>query len=209
MRGYVYVLRPNMTLNGKSIVKIGMTTRSVEKRVRELSTGSPVSFEVAHSIEVENAREFERTLHRRFASHRISNGGGTEYFSLEPEQVISEIENMAARVSAQRARESFASELNAFKVEIGLAKLTRRIDSLAWWPNFMLFSTGSVLAWSFLRGWGLLLGFLGVAVLTRYSHRVIHRMLRQRLGNPRLDALVDEKRDELAEKYPLALKMVV
>jgi hypothetical protein len=83
MAGYIYVLKPNLTIGGASIVKIGMTTRSVAKRIRELSTGSPVALELIYSLHVENPKGVERHLHRRFAAHRISNGGGTEYFRIE------------------------------------------------------------------------------------------------------------------------------
>jgi hypothetical protein len=80
LAGYIYVLRPNLTVSGKSIVKIGMTTRSVAKRVRELSTGSPVGFELVYSLAVEDPKALEKSLHRRFGPHRIKAGGGTEYF---------------------------------------------------------------------------------------------------------------------------------
>ncbi len=59
--GYIYVLRPLVLVDGHEVVKIGMTTRSVEKRVRELKTGSMVPLDVAYALPVENPRERSRS----------------------------------------------------------------------------------------------------------------------------------------------------
>jgi hypothetical protein len=61
--GYIYILKPRISLDGQEVIKIGMTTRTVAERVRELTTGSMVSFEVVYSLQVENARSFEKHLH--------------------------------------------------------------------------------------------------------------------------------------------------
>ncbi|GEM_PF-5935073 len=50
MSGFIYVLRAD--LRGSVVVKIGMTTRSVEKRIRELQTGSPVVLQLIYLLPV-------------------------------------------------------------------------------------------------------------------------------------------------------------
>ena len=39
--GYIYVIDPHLKIEGRPIVKIGLTTRSPSKRVRELQTSLP------------------------------------------------------------------------------------------------------------------------------------------------------------------------
>src|SRR5262245_34698393 len=109
MKGHVYVLKANVTIDGQPIVKIGMTTRSVEDRLRQLRTGSPIQFEIAYSIETEDARDLERTLHRRFALRRVRRGGGTEYFAVPADEVVSAIEAIATQINARRAVEALGA----------------------------------------------------------------------------------------------------
>ncbi len=64
MSGYVY-LATNQSM--KDLVKIGMTTKSVEERMKELSgTGVPTPFICRFSREVGNPREVEGRLHKEF-----------------------------------------------------------------------------------------------------------------------------------------------
>tara|TARA_R110000850_G_scaffold72801_2_gene159941 strand:+ start:293 stop:826 length:534 start_codon:yes stop_codon:yes gene_type:complete len=72
MTQYVYVLT-NEAMKG--LVKIGMTTRTVEQRVKELqSTGVPFPFEVAYSVEVPNSAAYiEQEVHRQMAACRVSS----------------------------------------------------------------------------------------------------------------------------------------
>lgn len=39
--GYVYIIDPHIQINGKTVVKIGMTTRNPHKRLKELQTSLP------------------------------------------------------------------------------------------------------------------------------------------------------------------------
>lgn len=80
--GLVYVLtHPRMP----DVVKIGYTTRSAEKRAKELSsnTAVPGEFEIAHAINVHRPKKVEKKVHRRLSSQRTSSG---EFFEVSPQE---------------------------------------------------------------------------------------------------------------------------
>jgi hypothetical protein len=70
------------------LIKIGLTTDSVETRIRQLSlaTGVPLPFECYFAAEVENAVEKEKILHQLFGDYRINPK--REFFSVDPEKVV-------------------------------------------------------------------------------------------------------------------------
>lgn len=70
------------------LIKIGLTTDSVEARLTNLSahTGIPLPFECYFAAEVKDAVRIEKTLHQRFAEARINPKG--EFFRLDPEKVV-------------------------------------------------------------------------------------------------------------------------
>lgn len=79
----VYVLT-NEAMEG--LVKIGRTTTSVEKRIRELdNTSMPLPFQCFYAGEVSNSALVEGKLHRIFADKRIRNN--REFFRIDPNQV--------------------------------------------------------------------------------------------------------------------------
>ena len=53
--GFIYILKPLISIDGKDVVKIGMTKRPVAQRVRELTTGSIAPLKIVYSLHVENA----------------------------------------------------------------------------------------------------------------------------------------------------------
>jgi hypothetical protein len=85
MPDIVYVLT-NEAMPG--LVKIGLTTDSVEARLTNLSshTGVPLAFECYFAAEVKDAARIERTLHQLFAESRINPK--REFFRLDPEKVV-------------------------------------------------------------------------------------------------------------------------
>jgi uncharacterized membrane protein YqaE (UPF0057 family) len=88
--GSVYVLT-NSVLS--SVVKIGYTRRSADKRARELSgTGVPGQWEVAHEIRVRNPRTVEERTHRELSRYRVSDG---EFFKVSPSKAASIIRDIA------------------------------------------------------------------------------------------------------------------
>ncbi|PRD64845.1 hypothetical protein C6P64_12365 [Malikia granosa] len=88
MPGIIYVLT-NEAMPG--LVKIGLTTDSVESRIANLSgtSGVPLPFEchfAAQIPEAVNLAKLEKTLHQLFADHRINPK--REFFKVEPEKVV-------------------------------------------------------------------------------------------------------------------------
>lgn len=79
-------------------VKIGMTTNTLEERMRSLDTTSvPLPFECFYAAKVENAREVEQRLHDAFLDQRVRSN--REFFEISPERVVSalklaELENV-------------------------------------------------------------------------------------------------------------------
>lgn len=84
----IYVLK-NEAMPG--LVKIGLTTDSVESRISNLSssTGVPLPFECHFAAEIPdevNLDKLEKTLHQLFSEHRINPK--REFFKVEPEKVV-------------------------------------------------------------------------------------------------------------------------
>lgn len=84
----IYVLK-NEAMPG--LVKIGLTTDSVESRIGNLSSNSgvPLPFECHFAAEVPETFDLgklEKTLHQLFAEHRINPK--REFFKVEPEKVV-------------------------------------------------------------------------------------------------------------------------
>jgi len=80
----VYVLT-NPAMPG--LIKIGVTSDDVEKRLGQLYTTSiPVPFECAFACQVEDAAKVEEALHMAFRNTRVNPK--REFFKIEPESVI-------------------------------------------------------------------------------------------------------------------------
>ena len=91
--GHVYVLT-NEAFPG--LVKVGMTTRPVSQRVRELqSTGVPYPFEVAHSVRVPDCAVAERIIHAKLKEHRVNDG--REFFRLPVSDAIAAVNDTLAQ----------------------------------------------------------------------------------------------------------------
>lgn len=85
MADIVYVLT-NEAMPG--LIKIGLTSDSVESRLTSLSshTGVPLPFECYFAAEVNDGARIERVLHQLFAEYRINPK--REFFRLDPEKVV-------------------------------------------------------------------------------------------------------------------------
>ena len=73
------------------LVKIGLTTDSVESRISNLSatTGVPLPFECHFAAEIPEGWDLikiEKTLHQLFAEYRVNPK--REFFKIEPEKVV-------------------------------------------------------------------------------------------------------------------------
>jgi hypothetical protein len=82
--GYIYCLT-NPSLDQ---VKVGLTTRNdIDKRVKELSksTSIPTPFEIHSYIKCDNARFYEKIIHRELVEKGIKKD--KEFFTCKPEEV--------------------------------------------------------------------------------------------------------------------------
>lgn len=85
MPDIIYVLT-NEAMPG--LVKIGLTTDSVESRISQLSsnTGVPLPFECYFAAEVKDCEKLEKTLHQLFSEARVNPK--REFFKIDPEKVV-------------------------------------------------------------------------------------------------------------------------
>ncbi|WP_103017686.1 GIY-YIG nuclease family protein [Salinibacter ruber] len=91
-RGYVYVAtNPNI----EGLVKIGYTKRTVEKRMKELSssTGVPGRYKAKYKFKAVRPKQLERKVHRRLSSQRVERGG--EFFKVSPRKGARVIKNVS------------------------------------------------------------------------------------------------------------------
>ena len=72
--GTMYVLGTNLYTNeGEEIIKIGITTGSVDARINQLyTTGVPFRFRVIQDFETKNYYELEQALHKLLDPYRIN-----------------------------------------------------------------------------------------------------------------------------------------
>lgn len=85
MPNIIYVL-VNEAMPG--LVKIGLTTDSVESRIGQLSanSGVPLPFECYFAAEVKDCAKIEKILHQIFSEGRINPR--REFFKIDPEKVV-------------------------------------------------------------------------------------------------------------------------
>jgi len=89
--GYVYLLS-TVTPDGLTErFKIGITRRSIDKRMRELQTGNSDKITLINSYESENYIKVENWLHRKHYCTQAE--AKNEWFELAPEKVLSFIED--------------------------------------------------------------------------------------------------------------------
>lgn len=99
--GWVYILT-NPSMPG--LVKIGLTTRSLETRAAELAaaTGVPVPFVIAWGRAVSDCAYVERVVHRMLDDRRVS--GKREFFRCDVKTARQVIEAAAGKKLGRRYR---------------------------------------------------------------------------------------------------------
>lgn len=85
--GYVYLLMSTDSDGEKELFKIGITTNSIDLRIKSLSTGNPNKITLIHHYETERYKEIEKTLHRLYSSKRTTSDN--EWFFLSDDEVSS------------------------------------------------------------------------------------------------------------------------
>ena len=110
--GWIYCIREQDYLDQTwgRYVKLGLTARTVEQRIREHQTGNPRRESSEYDIQLELMHYGEKYLHHYFAADRI----GGEWFDLDNGQVMADVapilqtlqSEMAARAADFRAWEN-------------------------------------------------------------------------------------------------------
>lgn len=209
--GHIYILKPRVSIDGQEVIKIGMTTRTVAERVRELTTGSMVSFEIVYSLHVENVRNFERQLHTRYQARRLVAGGGQEFFRVPAQEVVAEIERIATEISRARAQAARNKEMFLFQQEIGASRVADSISNRLGWLWFACWLIGTYGVYQVTHSnpsdslWPTLLA--AVIVLPIILSKVHSRLKQHYMGlyyEPRFRSAIEAKHQELRLKYPLA-----
>lgn len=105
--GSVYVLRSGSS----NLFKIGRTKGSVDKRIKQLNTGNPHSLVVFDVIETEEASHCETYLHQRLRTVKHFGSGGTEFFEITPDELISILQDartfLNEYISARRTADTY------------------------------------------------------------------------------------------------------
>lgn len=88
--GYVYMLS-NASMPG--IYKIGMTTRPVNERKKELhSTGVPTPFQTVRTWKVKEPQRIEKLIHKRLGKYRVHSR--REFFKADRDEIVSVIDGV-------------------------------------------------------------------------------------------------------------------
>ncbi len=87
--GTVYVFREEQS----NCFRVGRTKEDVGRAHKRVENGNPRSLSLYREIKTEQASACEAILHRLLAARRVSTGGGTEFFEVDP----SELENVLSR----------------------------------------------------------------------------------------------------------------
>ena len=103
--GYVYVLSTAYADKaGLPIVKIGRTSRTPDQRNEELSRGGPIGMKLVGAVTTRDAVTLEMKAHRAFSGARFFGDGGTEYFAVNPNDVLTWLRAEAPRVEINSSR---------------------------------------------------------------------------------------------------------
>lgn len=105
--GFVYVLLTGYTdKTGVPLVKIGRTSRTPDHRNREVSRGGPVGTTVVGAVTTRDMVALERKAHQAFLRVRFIGDGGTEYFAVNPDEVVAWLRAETPRFEIASARGS-------------------------------------------------------------------------------------------------------
>lgn len=83
MNGTIYLITDGMYF------KIGRTSKSADKRLKELQTGNSSELQILYTVQVKNASSVESIMHRKYSHCKQIN----EWFDLTAENVSTFIED--------------------------------------------------------------------------------------------------------------------
>jgi hypothetical protein len=200
--GYVYIIDPHIHIDNRPVVKIGMTTRSPSKRLKELQTSLPQKASLVSAVRFPDAKTAERHLHQSLDTYRVRDDGGTEFFFLDPSEAVHIVTKLAYQISAQVAKAALERELEKFSEQIS-GGLSWRITK---WSIGIMFVV--IFIFYAAQGGSFASGFLAMLFAALCGAWFFVAMIAQFVG----DAIVkrfwsDEikiERDRLLKKFPAA-----
>jgi hypothetical protein len=99
-KGVVYILTNDAFPDH---IKIGLTTNSVEQRIRELdNTSLPLPFRAHFAIEFEDCTRIEKLVHTAFNHFRTR--ANREFFEMEPEQAVAVLTQLSGIVEGKEIK---------------------------------------------------------------------------------------------------------
>lgn len=109
--GWVYALQSS---DYPGVLKIGMTTKTPEVRMREINAGTGVitPFVMAHKEKTESARRSEQAVHDELAEFRISMG--KEFFRVSVEHATESISRICVAISAEVSTATIHTKKNEY-----------------------------------------------------------------------------------------------
>ena len=123
--GYVYCLsNPEM----RGVLKVGMTDRTPEERVKELFTsGVPSPFKIEFAKKVKNAREKEAILHQLLENYHERVYSRREFFRVSPEEVRKLFELMEGEWWAETQRTRWEGDTTEEEGESSSVEMTAAV----------------------------------------------------------------------------------
>lgn len=90
MEGYIYIIENQSFIPG--LLKIGMTEREPQKRIKELSSSSgvPTEFNILYTKKIKTPRIIEQLVHDKFKKYRYEK----EFFQVELDMIVKFIESL-------------------------------------------------------------------------------------------------------------------
>jgi len=113
----VYVLRHG----DEDVFKIGRTKGPVSQTIDQLSRGNPYRLTEFARIETADNAACEAFLHRRLRAKRVVQGGGSEFFRIDPKELNEAIEEAREFVTEFLAIKAQADELSNEEADAALA----------------------------------------------------------------------------------------
>lgn len=113
-KGYIYVIDPHINVQGRPVVKIGHTTRSPSRRLKEIQTALPHRASLIHVSEFPDVKWAEKSLHQFLSKRNVRAQGGKEFFFLNSKEAIEIVNTLAYQVSASEAKRALDHDLDSF-----------------------------------------------------------------------------------------------
>jgi T5orf172 domain len=109
----VYILR----YGDENVFKIGRTKGLIAKTIDQLSRGTPRRLSEFAKIETEDDIACETFLHQRLRAKRVVQGGGREFFSVDPTELKAAIRDAREFVAEYLSVKKRADEMSTMEAE--------------------------------------------------------------------------------------------